>query len=195
MTKSQERLLAFIFGAVFVIALIALAIVFPSPTAFQYTVFRIVLALAVAGVASMISGFLEITLSPWLRAGGALAVFSIVYFYSPAQMIAPSGALQIKADARGPQFLPPTVNSGRTLDACIDSPEFPSIAGLQCVHSAQKIIAMEFCVAAQYRLVKDFSTVSTSQFQMSVKFHKSGASNYWTEDNTGGTIFNSITCE
>jgi hypothetical protein len=84
MNKSIERFLAFGFGIIFVVVLIVLAIKFPNPTPFQYTVFRIVLALAAGGVAAMIPGFLTIEVSKWLRAGGALAVFVIVYFYSPA---------------------------------------------------------------------------------------------------------------
>jgi hypothetical protein len=84
MSKSVERYLAFGFGVVFVVVLLVLATRYPNPTPFQYTVFRIVLALASGGVAAMIPGFLAVEISTWLRAGGALAVFVIVYFYSPA---------------------------------------------------------------------------------------------------------------
>ena len=34
-----------------------------------------------AGVAAMIPGFISLSVSKWLRAGGALAVFAVVYFY------------------------------------------------------------------------------------------------------------------
>jgi hypothetical protein len=83
-SKSMERYLAFGFGIVFVVVLLILAIKFPNPTPFQYTVFRIILALASGGVAAMIPGFLTVQVSTKLRTGGALAVFVIVYFYSPA---------------------------------------------------------------------------------------------------------------
>jgi hypothetical protein len=86
MRKTDEKKLAYIFGVVFVVMLLAVALFVPNPTAFQYTVFRIVLALAAAGVAAMIPGFLEVTISTWLRAGGALAIFVIVYFYAPAAL-------------------------------------------------------------------------------------------------------------
>jgi hypothetical protein len=86
MSKSQEKIAAFAFGVVFVIVLIVLAISFPNPTPFQYTTFRIILALAAGGVAVMIPGFLNFKVATWLRAGGALAVFAIVYFKSPAQL-------------------------------------------------------------------------------------------------------------
>jgi hypothetical protein len=64
-----------------------LAIVFPKPYPFQYQVFRIVLALAAAGFVSMTPGFIEVRISTFLRAGGALAVFAIVYFYNPASLV------------------------------------------------------------------------------------------------------------
>jgi len=87
MTKSDEKKWAYLFGTVFVLVLILIAVLIPNPTPFQYTVFRIVLALSAAGVASMIPGFLHLEVSKWIRAGGALAIFVIVYFYSPASLI------------------------------------------------------------------------------------------------------------
>ena len=84
MNRTTQQVLAFGFGIVFVITLLVLALAVPRPTPFQYTIFRVVLALAVAGVAAMIPGFLQVTISALLRAGGALAVFVIVYFYNPA---------------------------------------------------------------------------------------------------------------
>jgi hypothetical protein len=43
--------------------------------------------LAVAAFATTIPGTLQIDLPDWLRGGGALAVFVIVYFYSPAELV------------------------------------------------------------------------------------------------------------
>jgi len=84
---SAERIAIFIFGVAFVLTLLALAIKFPEPTPFQYTVFRIVLALAAAGVAALIPGFIQVQYRDAIRAGGALAVFVIVYFFSPASLV------------------------------------------------------------------------------------------------------------
>ena len=89
-TKSTERLIAVIFGVVFVAAILVLAVVYPQPSQFQYIVFRIVLAIAAAGFVSMTPGFLEITISNWLRAGGALAVFAVVFFWNPASLVTPA---------------------------------------------------------------------------------------------------------
>ena len=81
-----EVIAAFGFGVVFVIAMLVLATLFKEPTEFQYTVFRIVLAIAVAGAASVIPGIVEVELPIGIRAGGAFAVFVIVYFCSPAEL-------------------------------------------------------------------------------------------------------------
>jgi len=91
-----ERIAIFAFGAIFVVALLLLAVVFPKPTPFQYTVFRIVLALAAAGVATLVPGIIEVKYKTIIRAGGALAVFVIVYFFGPAILgVAPSEAPRI----------------------------------------------------------------------------------------------------
>lgn len=85
---APELIAIFAFGVVFVGTLLLLSIRFPNPTDFQYLVFRIVLALASAGVAALMPGLLEVEFQTWLKAGGALAVFVIVYFKSPANMVA-----------------------------------------------------------------------------------------------------------
>jgi predicted membrane channel-forming protein YqfA (hemolysin III family) len=89
---TPQVILIFIFGVIFVVTLIVLSIAIPEPSQFQYTTFRIVLALAAAGVAAIIPGFLSLKLESGtlllIRAGGALAVFVIVYFVNPAKLAA-----------------------------------------------------------------------------------------------------------
>jgi hypothetical protein len=86
---SNQTILAFVFGIVFIFVLIVLSIKFPNPTSFQYSVFRIILSLAGAGVAAVIPGFLNLKfyaqVGALIRAGGAIAVFVILYFYNPAK--------------------------------------------------------------------------------------------------------------
>lgn len=79
-----ERAAVFIFGVIFIALLIALVIWFPNLSATAYTVFRIVIALAAAGVGAIIPGFLNVEMKGFVRAGGAMALFVIVYFFSPA---------------------------------------------------------------------------------------------------------------
>jgi hypothetical protein len=107
MTKHTERQVAVGFGIVFVITMLALAVWVPNPTPFQYTVFRIVLALATAGLAATIPGFIEVTFPNWIRAGGALAVFVIVFFYNPASLVvstpSPSSAQSARLSSSEPR--------------------------------------------------------------------------------------------
>lgn len=86
--STWEKVAIFAFGVVFVTAILVLAVFFPAPTAFQYLVFRVVLALAAAGVAALIPGLLKVSVGSSVRAGGALAAFVIVYFFSPAALVA-----------------------------------------------------------------------------------------------------------
>lgn len=85
--KNIQKLLAYVFGVVFIVVMLIIAIFIPEPKPFQYLVFRIVLSLAIAGVAAMIPGFLEVEISNYLRAGGALAVFIIVYSSNPVNLV------------------------------------------------------------------------------------------------------------
>src|SRR5689334_11806300 len=88
MDKQAQQIAAFAFGIVFVCVLMTVAVFFPEPSPFQYLTFKTVLSLSAAGIAAMVPGFLHVSISGWIRAGGALAVFAIVYFYNPAQLVA-----------------------------------------------------------------------------------------------------------
>jgi hypothetical protein len=71
----------------FAILLTVVSVALPSPTNFQYAVFRTYLAIAAAGVGSGIPGLIEVhsqTASFGISAAGALALFVIVYFFGPA---------------------------------------------------------------------------------------------------------------
>ncbi|WP_269713956.1 DUF4019 domain-containing protein [Caulobacter sp. NIBR2454] len=82
--SNVDKMLAFGFGVVFVSVILLIAVLQPNPSQFSYTIFRIVIALAAAGVGAVLPGFLEVTFRGWLRAGGALALFAVVYFVAPA---------------------------------------------------------------------------------------------------------------
>ena len=81
------------FGVLFVTVILVLALVFPNPTGLQYLVMRIILALATASVATLLTGFISVEIPKIVKAGGAFAVFIIVFFYNPASLVAtPSSA-------------------------------------------------------------------------------------------------------
>jgi len=84
--SAKERVMSYVFGVVFVVAVLVAAVVFPDPSAFQYLVFRWVMSLAAAGVGAVLPGFLMIegTIGKFaIRSGGAVALFVVVYFLNP----------------------------------------------------------------------------------------------------------------
>ncbi len=85
-TITIDKLLAYVFGFVFVIVLLVFAVAIPNPTAFTLFVFRVVLALAAAGIGAVLPGLLEVRL-PAVRAVGALALAAVVYFLNPPSLI------------------------------------------------------------------------------------------------------------
>ena len=82
------RLLAFAFGATFLVSVMVFALLVSIPTPFQLRVFTSVLALSVAGVATVMTGLLDVraTLGKQIAIGasGGLAAFVIVYLINPA---------------------------------------------------------------------------------------------------------------
>jgi hypothetical protein len=100
MKKTTEKYAAFGFGVFFVVVMLVIALRCSTPTPFQLRVFEVVLALAAAGVAAMIPGSIGFEPNKWLRAGGALAVFAIVLFKSPASLATtPPLEARVTADA------------------------------------------------------------------------------------------------
>ena len=76
-------------GLGLIVLILVIAVVIPHPTSFQYIVFRTTLALAAACVASALPGFFEFKRElpqAGIAAGGALAVFVLVYMFDPGKM-------------------------------------------------------------------------------------------------------------
>src|SRR3954463_13209566 len=68
-------------------AILLLVIFIPCPSASQYFVFRIIIALAAAGLAAVIPGIFKISLTNGVTAGGAIGIFAIIYFFDPASSV------------------------------------------------------------------------------------------------------------
>jgi hypothetical protein len=81
-------ILAFVFGTVFVIVMLVIAHKKPNPEPFPRFVYRVVLSLAAGGVGAVIPGVFNFT-SPLVSAGGALALFAIVYLVNPPERTSP----------------------------------------------------------------------------------------------------------
>lgn len=77
----------FILGAIALIAILVLVIFIPTPSDQQFIVFRILIALGGAAFSLSITGFITIHLNlpgkSYLVAGGSLAVFVVLFFFTP----------------------------------------------------------------------------------------------------------------
>jgi hypothetical protein len=69
------------------VTILFLVIFIPCPSASQYFVFRIIIALAAAGLTAVIPGIFKINLTNGVTAGGAMAIFAVVYFFDPASSV------------------------------------------------------------------------------------------------------------
>lgn len=78
-------------GLVFLFFILIAAIFIPEPSSFQIFVFRVVIALAAASFGATIPGFLNANLPVWgkgaIAAGGALALFVIIFNINPPQIL------------------------------------------------------------------------------------------------------------
>ena len=86
-TDNWEKLVSFAFGIMFIGVLLSITFLIPSPTDTQWFVFRVVLALAAAGIAAIIPGLIVVNVSKVVRAGGAIALFVLVYWFNPPKLV------------------------------------------------------------------------------------------------------------
>src|SRR6266550_4129852 len=85
-SNRADKIGVLIFAVIFLVGMLAIALAVPNPTSSQFFVFRVVLALAAAGVAWFIPGFIDVDIrfpKVAIRATGAIAVFVIVYLLNP----------------------------------------------------------------------------------------------------------------
>lgn len=90
-SSNMKTIMSYAFGTVFIVLILIIALTNPVPSRFQAAVIWAVLAMALAGVASVIPGFIEVKFRKWLVAGGPLAVFAIAYFFVPADVLQGGG--------------------------------------------------------------------------------------------------------
>ena len=90
-SSNMKTIMSYAFGTVVIGLILIIALTNPQPSRFQAAVFWAVLAMALAGVASVIPGFIEVKFRKWLVAGGPLAVFAIAYFFVPADVLQGGG--------------------------------------------------------------------------------------------------------
>lgn len=76
-------------GFLLAIPIIALFFI-PEPSSYQFFAFRVCFGLGGAGVASHIPGWLNVNINNWVKAGGAIAIFVLLWFFNPPALITTS---------------------------------------------------------------------------------------------------------
>src|SRR2546422_8511668 len=87
MAENTKDTLAYIFGCVFVGVLLGVALFVPEPSEAQWIIFKTIIALAAAGIATVLSGSLNIEIPSVAKGAGAVGVFLLVFFYNPAALV------------------------------------------------------------------------------------------------------------
>ncbi|MFZ2898076.1 MAG: carboxypeptidase-like regulatory domain-containing protein [Saprospiraceae bacterium] len=83
-SKGKSNLVLLVIGIFIIALLITFSIKYPDWAHENAVLSRTLLALAAAGVAALLPGFLHINVREYLKAGGALAMFALVYLINPA---------------------------------------------------------------------------------------------------------------
>jgi hypothetical protein len=106
MTHGRERVFLSVFGIVFLVIVVLVPRVHLGSDSLSYYALRVGLSLAAAGLAIFLPGSLNVSLPGGTRAGGALAVFALVFWKAPDFVQSPpapdSGNVVIKDGFRWP---------------------------------------------------------------------------------------------
>jgi hypothetical protein len=107
-----KTLIAFVFGAIFIISILVFTAVVKDPSPTEIWTYRIILALAAAGVAAILPGFIDIKYKGFVQAGGAIGVFVLILLAFPAPDPTPTKAAAAapkeEVSASSPEFVWPT---------------------------------------------------------------------------------------
>ena len=98
---STLQIVAVCFGGFFALLLLGLVFWRRNLTAAEYAFARILLALAVACAAALLTGYLNVNYKGAIQAGGTFAVFVLVYFFAPAPLQGTNEWQNIRALWRG----------------------------------------------------------------------------------------------
>lgn len=77
----RSTTLLFFFGVVFISVLIYISIRYPDTIQEYFGIYKVILSIACAGIASLIPGFFNIRYKSMIRAGGALGVFTFIFLF------------------------------------------------------------------------------------------------------------------
>jgi hypothetical protein len=91
--RDWEKITLFAFGTFFFIVLLAIAWLDRHPSGSSWYIYICVLAMAAGGVAALLPGAINVDLHPGIRAGGAIAVAVLVFYFGKDR---PTEALMVQ---------------------------------------------------------------------------------------------------
>lgn len=97
-SELTDKMSAFFFGVVFISIVIVIALFIPNPTGAQWFILRVVLALSAAGIGAVVPGLIAIDVNPYIRAGGAITLFVIIFRFNPPKLLQ-----RTKSQSTGPR--------------------------------------------------------------------------------------------
>jgi hypothetical protein len=137
-----KTLIAFAFGAVFVITILVFTAVVESPSPTAIWTYRVILALAAGGVAAILPGFIDVKYKTVVQAGGAIGVFVLVLLLFPAPSIAPAPA-PVAAPVAAPAAGGEIATSAQDFVWPTDDPEFVARKYVDLVDNGKFLEAYE----------------------------------------------------
>ena len=84
---NPSNIVVSILGVMLVGVVLRISFAITQPNGLQCFILRVVLSLASAAIAAGIPGFINVEIGPGIRAGGALAVFLLVYAFNPPALL------------------------------------------------------------------------------------------------------------
>ena len=103
-----KTLIAFVFGAIFIITILVFTAVVKTPSPTEIWTYRIILALAAAGVAAILPGFIDIKYKGFVQASGAIGVFVLILLAFPAPDPTPDPASEKAVANASPEAVTPS---------------------------------------------------------------------------------------
>lgn len=174
----------FLTGAFFLLLIVGIVTFGDEPSPAQFMIYRIVIALGGAGFAVALTGQLEIAFPIFqrgsIKAAAAFAVFVILYFFTPASLVADEGERQSQLFIR--EYNDPTEVVGKAAQTLDSYWNFPGTEGAQLADASgapaseleDRKLPDESDLLLASQLIEDQleSPESSSAFSTIVSFHE-----------------------
>lgn len=138
-----KALIAFVFGAIFIITILAFATLVKDPSSTAIWTYRVILALAAGGVAAILPGFIDVKYKSFVQAGGAIGVFVLVLMAFPTPSPAPEKPAAPEKAAEAASQAPAPAASSQEIVWPTEDPDFVARKYVELVDNEKYLEAYE----------------------------------------------------